>query len=312
MLKLVSQGLARIGLRSAAAAPAIERARAGEPRIIAGGANAPELCMKPVDPKPGRTLGERRVVQLKGDGLRALHIDGRIVSMEGAPLDCVAHCLAGLKRLEERLGEPFFFDGEYIEDAGYNATIAAHRRGVGNGVLWLFDALPMREWRDDRCTLGLEARLERLAAALPHAESMFIGMLDYWVLGPDDAQRKAEQLWALGYEGIVSKRSRSRYVRRRSDDWVRLKRRVTLDCVIMDLVEKPGAGRAIKSLICRAPDGATLRVACTDAAIAGELLDRRDRGAALPLVEIALNPVTGGGYRGARLERLRLDREEVR
>ena len=302
MRNLIRQGLARLGFHNEQSAMPSELeklARLGSIHgVIAGGGNAPELGMHPVDWTDDVAEPLRSIVQLKGDGIRGHYIDGRLVTREGVPLECADHCLLGLKRLERWLGEPMFFDGEYIEEDGYNATLAAFRRNEGEGVFWLFDAVPMSQWRDDRCTQPIEARLERLAKALPHAESMFVGMFDYWIMGPGEARRKAEELWALGYEGIVAKRARSIYTRRRSDAWLRLKRKITLDGVVMDLTK--GAAHAI----CRMPDGSTIK-----AAVKGD--DVRMQIESGCVVEMRLHPVTGGGYRGATVMRVRHDREAV-
>lgn len=296
MRKLIQQGLARLGLAPLISAASNEVEKVVAPQVIRGGDAAPALAMQPVDWTDDQPAPLRSVVQLKVDGVRALYIDGRIVTREGAPLACADHCASGLKRLERHLGEPFFFDAEYSEEDGFNATLAAHRRGKGEGVLWLFDAVPIREWRVDRASQPIEQRLERLAKALPHSESMFVGMLDYWIMGPAEARQKAADLWALGYEGIVAKRARSLYARRRSDAWLRLKREVTLDCTVLALTATP-AGR--RSVVVRDPDGRQIKVPVDDQIgfMPGDM------------VEISLQPATGGGYRGARFVRSRPDRE---
>lgn len=256
--------------------------------------------MVPADWKEDSALPARVAVQLKADGVRALYIDGRIVTREGAPLDCARHCLDGLRRLEEHFGEPMFFDGEYVEDGGFNATLRAMRKGQGAGVTWLFDALPMREWRANTSLLDQEARLAQLARVIPHAESRNVGMLGHWIMTPLEATRKAAELVDLGYEGIVAKDARSTYSRQRTSSWLRLKAALTLDCVIMDI-----AGR---SLICRAPDGATIRIPAGRARDEqGQPFSARSIGR---IVEIRVNPVTGGGYRGATFLRARPDKEK--
>lgn len=289
MLRLLQHGLARLGITRE---PADHFAGAGRmvPEIIRGGDAAPELAMQPVDWTDDIAAPISSAVQLKADGIRALYIDGRLVTREGVPLDCAAHCLGGLKRLEERLGEPMFLDGEYVEEAGFAATQSAFRRRKGQGVLWLFDAVPLIEWLADRCEQPLIERLDRLRRAIPHAESRFVGMLDYWVMSPAEARAKAEELWALGYEGIVAKRVGSVYTRRRSDHWLRLKREFTVDCRIVETRAKSVVAESRTGLRMTAPW-------------------RFSRPPQLgEIVEVRANPITGGGVRGVTITRLRPDK----
>ena len=216
---------------------------------------APELCMLPRDlilTDVGTDLSPGpHVVQCKADGIRALYIDGRIVSREGAPLDCALHCQPGLARLEEAAGlGPLVFDGEYVAEDGFEATLAEHKKGVGSGVFWIFDVMPLVEWQSGKCHLAVQDRLRLLRKlVLEHCDSLFVGMLDFWLLDRQGAIAKAREIWAAGGEGIVIKRINSGYERCRSDAWLRIKQTHTIDAMIVDLMERPDG--TLKRLIVR-------------------------------------------------------------
>lgn len=231
-----------------------------QPAIVLPGAGRfPELCMLPVDveideldelhaPKGSH----RRIVQLKADGIRALYLNGRIVSREGGPLDCALHCQPALRRIEEAFGEPMMFDGEYVEEDGFNATIAAQRRGEGQGVFWLFDAMPYQAWCDGGTNQSTQERLERLRHHVMAAESPFVGMLDFWRMDAAHTRAKALELFREGYEGIVTKDADAGYVRARSEQWRRCKSRLLADLPVIDIMAKDGE---LKAIVLRGPDG---------------------------------------------------------
>lgn len=302
MLDLVRRGLAIVYGTPPADPPAGHVRTNAE--LIEGGPKAPELCMLATDRVPVCAAGlssPRWSVQLKVDGVRALWIDQRIVTREGVPLDCAGHCAAALHRLEQHLGEPYFFDGEYVEEAGFNATVSAVRKGRGTGAIWLFDALPLRLWRDNRCDLPLEHRLRRLQAALPHTESVYVGGLQHMTLPLDQALRRAHELSAMGYEGAVLKRSGSMYSRERSADWVKVKQRKSADAEIVDVRvighDNDEAVRAIVTV--RSPEGWTAKLRlprCPGG------FEQAWRGAGdLLKASVDYFPVCGGGWRDVRI-----------
>lgn len=286
------------------------------PAIIPTGADFPELCQLAVDPAvdPFNVLG-KRFVQLKVDGIRALYIDGRIVTREGVPFDAALHCQPALRRLEQAFGEPMVFDGEYVEEEGFNATLSAFRKGEGTGVLWLFDAVPLSAWKQGVCDRPLYVRLGMLQQHIMAADSPFVGMLDHWELGGPEIEAKARELWAEGYEGVVSKDPTGRYVRGRSRDWVRIKQTLTVDGPIVDALAKDGK---LKALIVRTSDG-PVRVGTGWTVDAGRdihdawLKVEPDSPGAL-WAEISYQRSTGTtrSIRGARFHRLRYDKGSIK
>ncbi len=214
-------------------------------RIIPGMPNAPEPCAlfghwsEAGHPRDA-------YAQLKVDGIRALYVDTSIVSRQALPLDCALHCLPGLHAIEQAYGEPMVFDGEYVEPAGFNATLAAHKRGWGVGRVWLFDAVPYSQWRDNRFTERLDVRVPRLNEIVQRLKLPFVDSLPLHPMPTvADAMAEAETVWARGGEGIVVKAGSSRYERGRTRAWSKIKRRESADGVIVDLDVRGGVLKAL-------------------------------------------------------------------
>lgn len=292
-----------------------------EPRMIVGGAAAPELCMKPMDARlpngdelalmanSGHPL-VKRWVQIKADGIGAKYIDGRIVTSEGVPMDCALHCQPGLARLEAAIGEPMFFDGEYVEEDGFNATVSAFQRREGHGTFWIYDAVPLRDWRLNSCPMKIEERLETLRSFMPAVDSVFVGMLDAQLLDPFEVQGLCQELWALGYEGVVSKARGSGYVRRRSEDWLRIKRILTEDLPIMDVIVEGGL---LRKIMVRGPLGPITITSGWKQGYGAELVAayaKWDHGDPPIIAEVSYQLTTGEkrSIRGATFHRARFDK----
>lgn len=231
-------------------------ARVPEPiRVMPGAGRFVELCTLARDVEPEQLdqlpNAERRLVQLKADGVRAIYAEGRIVSREGVPLDCALHCQPALRRLEEAFGRPMMFDGEYVEEDGFTATISAQRKGEGYGTIWLFDAVPLEDWVAGGGDAPALWRLQELRKRVMAAESPFVGMLDFWEMGPAETRAKFAELVREGYEGLMTKDPASPYVRARSDAWRRLKGRFSLHAPIIDVLKKD---EALQAILVRVPD----------------------------------------------------------
>lgn len=229
-----------------------------QPKMIPGGAAAPELFMKPMDPDEaakalpiGTLMPLSGWVQLKLDGIGGGMIDRRIVTPQGSPFNAALHCLPGLLRLEERIGCASVIVGEYVEEEGYDATMAAFQRGEGAGIFWVYDAVPFDQWLVDRCVQPIEERIEILERAFAEEPSPFVGLIKSQLIDePHSVLEGTRTLWGMGFEGTVVKKRRSLYQRRRSPDWMRLKEVVTKDVLVVDVLHKGGR---LAKLICRDP-----------------------------------------------------------
>lgn len=225
-------------------------ARYGQPvRLIHGMTAASEPCLLPVTWSE-QSHPRNAVAQLKVDGMRALYIDTSIVTRQALPLDAALHCLPALHELEQLYGCKMVFDGEYQEPEGFQATLAAHKRGEGCGTIWLFDAVPYAEWKANVFTEPLEQRVARLCAMEEKVNSPFMRSLGLTpVRTASDAMTLAQADWVRGGEGIVVKDARSTYARGRSNVWQKLRQKQTFDGTITDLLTKDGRCQAIMVLM---------------------------------------------------------------
>lgn len=222
-------------------------------QLIEGGPNADHLAQRPKDWREGSITGDDWIAQIKLDGIRCLYIDGRLVTLEGQPMNCARHCLPHLKQIEQLFGAgPMFFDAEYVEEEGFEATQRAYQKGEGQGVLWLFDAVPIEEWRNNSCPATWRQRHAQLMANHLEAPSPWVGALKGFPVKDEAAARDLfETAREYHHEGIVLKRAGSLYRRARNDDWLRMKPYDTEDMRLVDIEgdEKRGARR----LVCRDP-----------------------------------------------------------
>lgn len=280
--------------------------------MIPGMPAAPEPCTLPgAHWAPELHAGCRWIAQPKIDGLRAIGVQTRIVTREAKPFDAALHCLPALDRLEKRFGEPMVFDGEYQERGGYEDTMSAFKRGQGEGIFWLFDAVPYAEWARNRFSAPLEARLERIGGLMPTDEPFLAWLPPVPVYRPRDVLELADQAWSAGAEGLVVKRARDPYYRGRSNGWLKLKREITFDGPVVDVAMK---GDNPETIVAMVRIGKTiLRVAampkhCRELALT-DIVMGGPEGLSGRMVEVTYERTDKGSLRGARIVRLRPDKD---
>ncbi len=198
-----------------------------QPRLIRGAGAAPELAqlagvwrseLHPAD----------NIVEPKLDGIRALYLGGtgrHLVSREGSPLGCAAHCLDALLDLEAAYGKPMMFDAEFMAPGGLTETLRAFRRNrpVAGGTLWLFDAVPLDRWEAAAHTAPLAARRATLLAMGARVQRAQVGMVTGYPLDADATMTLARHFWKRGFEGLVVKDATQGYQRGRNNGWLKLK-----------------------------------------------------------------------------------------
>jgi ATP-dependent DNA ligase len=184
-------------------------------------------------------------VEEKHDGWRLLHINGKCFTRRGMPYRGIAHIERALDLLQRQYDAPMFFDGEYVVGTGLHtlAQTKAHQdrlwRTGDDGVLHVFDAVPMSQWEVDECRLTLSARKVLLLDAIEGMKADPLSWECGWQDGVEcpvkfvdhqfahdayDVESMAREVWARQGEGVVIKDPYSPYRRNRNTDWQKHRR----------------------------------------------------------------------------------------
>lgn len=183
----------------------------------------------------------------KRDGIRALYIDGRLLTREGNEIHGVGHILPLLRLMEDKAGYALFIDSEFQIGESLRDTISHFKRGpaaLDAGTLWAFDCMPLDQWRADSCSEPLYLRKaslhalweaatftmcsgdwswpERSYGRRPPANAVVV-IPDVWLTDADAVLSEAKRVWAQNREGLVLKDWKSLYRRRRTSDWQKVK-----------------------------------------------------------------------------------------
>ncbi|WP_139139122.1 ATP-dependent DNA ligase [Sphingobium phenoxybenzoativorans] len=201
----------------------------------------------------GNVPADGIMAEEKRDGIRALYIDGRLLTREGNEIHGVTHIIPVLRLMEERAGHALFIDAEFQVGDSLRDTIGHFKRGPAApdaGTLWAFDCIPLDQWRSDSCEDPLyrrKATLQRLsAAAIEEMQSdawtwpqrsygrrtggdSVVVIPDVWLGDVAAVLSEAHRVWARGGEGLVLKEWDSAYRRRRTSDWQKVKRMISDD-----------------------------------------------------------------------------------
>lgn len=278
------------------------------PHLIRGADMAHELAQKPaaLDSAP---LDQSRVwdVEMKIDGICGLYIDGRMVTLEGTPLDCATHCIPALAEMERLAGMPLFFHGEYVEPAGFDATISAFKSRKGIGSLFLHDMVPLNIWQSGRrCELARRERRHTLEQLVKKVACPWVGFITSREVKGRDLVRTFQQYGAMGAEGMVIKDPHGFYERRRGGGWFKMKCANTLDVHVIDLLIKNSspAGMMVKTSA-----GRTMKVVMGVGRSEWQELEAALAAGKAPIVEILEQQRVGAKNGGSpALVRLRHDR----
>ena len=195
-----------------------------DPRFVRGPAELCALAVKWDGTVPAGGL----IVQEKIDGIRAVAYEGKVWTRGANSIGGTDHIVAALADLERSFGRRMFFDGEFQVDGALRPTLRHFANGgrYGDaGRLFLFDAVPLGEWRGDRSQMPLSARLKALDAAGGVLAGDTVNVLPWHHCASSGAvQAEAAAVWARNGEGLVAKMPASSYRRRRDPAWVKIKR----------------------------------------------------------------------------------------
>lgn len=210
-----------------------------------------QLAIERATPLPAfGTMAEQKI-----DGWRCLFFpdwQGKptLWTRNGMPLMGAGHVLRRLVDVERVLGGQWFIDGEFQVDGTLAATKAHCERGWregDRGTFHAFDAVPLADWRADRCDIPLYRRKSLLGGAIgetapdPDAWEWQEGsrgrnhgvdpvrlLPDRWLADDADLASFAGEVWAAGGEGVMVKDAESLYRRARSPAWRKVKYRSQL------------------------------------------------------------------------------------
>jgi ATP-dependent DNA ligase len=205
------------------------------PALFRRPADQRELCQL-VSDWNGKVPFGGAIVEPKIDGMRALWIDGELVSREGAPILGADHIAAKLRRLEHEACVPLFVDSEFQVGSSFRETVSHFKAAGGRGdrgTLFVFDCLPMRVWRGEDPCEALHARRRKLDAMFPSVAGPELQLVPWaYMESAEEIEAKARELIAAGGEGVVVKRAGATYRRTKDPSWQRIRKSVTLDVPI--------------------------------------------------------------------------------
>jgi ATP-dependent DNA ligase len=220
----------------------------GSPVMVVRG-NTHDLCQLVTDYAP-KFIPRTAIAEKKHDGVRSLWLGGKTITRGGMTIWCAAHLWPALAAVETAFGEPMFLDGEYVEPGGFGPTArrvskAIHNGGpcAGSGIVWLWDAIPVGEWRSGRGTVPLATRKRRLQAAIEAVGDPRIRYVDHVpVAGEAHLRRLEAKAYGRGEEGIVIKDATGAHHPGRSRLWQRLKRSLSLTLPVIGYSEATAGG----------------------------------------------------------------------
>ena len=151
------------------------------------------------------------------------------------------------------------FDGEFMastfKETMQILTTHGVRKDRGNVKFWIFDVLPIQDWKAQECKIPLKLRKEALKQALARRDSTFVlkavvsrqfktGSVEEIGVACDEAVEN-------GYEGIVMKKPDSLYEWKRTKTWLKYKPYFECDLKIVGIEEGQGTRKGkCGALIC--------------------------------------------------------------
>jgi DNA ligase-1 len=181
-------------------------------------------------------------------------------------------------RLSKHIGtnanKGFVLDGEVVGKSFNELMKQARRKSdvqAEDSTLYVFDVLPLSEFREGHCNAQLDKRIKALEACRTTFDTMNnVDLLPHLMVdldtaaGRDQFRRYANDQVEAGFEGIMIKNLDAPYICKRSTDWMKWKPVITVDLQVIALEEGTGknVGR-LGALVCQGvDDGRTITVNC--------------------------------------------------
>ena len=209
-----------------------------------------------------KVTGKKRI-EVKLDGVRVITIvypDGRVdqFSRNGKELVNFEHIKQQLSQNAHTFTEPMVLDGEVMSSSFQDLMKQVHRKSdvkANDAVLWLFDALPLKDFEQGLCKIKQKDRSDWLNTWYNSklAKSMAnVACLDHAVVDLDTDE--GQKLYSMynksaienGYEGIMIKDLDAPYECKRSHAWLKQKPFIEVSLEVRDVEE--GTGRNLGRL----------------------------------------------------------------
>ena len=205
----------------------------------------------------------RKLIEVKLDGVRVITIvypDGRVdqFSRNGKELVNFEHIKQQLSQNAQTFTEPMVLDGEVMSSSFQDLMKQVHRKSdvkANDAVLWLFDALPLKDFEQGVCKITQKDRSDWLNTWYNSnlAKSMAnVACLDHAVVDLDTEE--GQKLYSMynksaienGFEGIMIKDLDAPYECKRSHAWLKQKPFIEVSLEVRDVEE--GTGRNLGRL----------------------------------------------------------------
>jgi ATP-dependent DNA ligase len=206
------------------------------PALMRRPADQPALCQLVKD-WAGNMPATGAICEPKLDGIRALWIDGELVTREGAAIHGAEHIVEVLHAIEHEAAVPMFLEGEWIVHGSFTETLRHFRSAGGRGdagCLHIFEGMTMRAWRGEDPSEALQARRAKLDALVKPFECDAVRLVPWaYLTSSVEIERAAADFIAQGGEGVVVKDPLATYRRKLDGSWRRIKKRLTLDLEVV-------------------------------------------------------------------------------
>jgi DNA ligase-1 len=178
------------------------------------------------------------------------------------------------KHIGTNVTKGFVLDGEVVGKSFNELMKQARRKSdvqAEDSTLYVFDVLPLSEFREGHCNAQLEKRIRALEACRPTFDTMNnVDLLPHIMVdldtaaGKDQFHRYCNDKVVEGFEGVMIKATDAPYECKRNTFWLKYKPTITVDLKVIGVEEGTGknVGR-LGALVCEGvDDGRTITVNC--------------------------------------------------
>lgn len=212
-----------------------------------------------------------KILQRKLDGVRVLTVvdyEQRSVTMytrNGKELTNFPHITKVFEDYMDEIGRSYVFDGEVMSNTFQDLMKQVHRKDnvqSGDAVLNLFDVLPLVEFKAGQSVMGQRQRINFLtnwqnifndSGCITIVPSIEVNLDE--LVGQVEFQDFNKQMIAEGFEGIMIKDPRAKYVCKRDAAWLKMKPFIEVSLSVTAVEEGTGKNEGrLGALVCEGTD----------------------------------------------------------